>query len=195
MNFGRLSKVEFAGKLTAALGYVGLGKQDRVGLTTFSDRLQEFVPPRRGNQQLSQILQMLDGMSPQGSSDFEQAFKAYVARASTRGLAVVLSDCFSQRDYQNAFRCLTYGGFEVVVIRILADEELSPDMPVRITGRVQTLRRMGKAGFAHLLQGGEREGQPRYSPPATGRSRDSCPTEPAEAFVPPRMDALDGNRR
>ena len=35
-------------------------------------------------------------------------------------------------------------------------EELSPENRVRIAGRVQTLRRMGKAGFAHLLQNGER---------------------------------------
>ena len=35
-------------------------------------------------------------------------------------------------------------------------EELSPETRVRVAGRVQTLRRMGKAGFAHLLQHGER---------------------------------------
>lgn len=35
-------------------------------------------------------------------------------------------------------------------------EELTPEMRVRIAGRVMTLRRMGKAGFAHLQQNGER---------------------------------------
>jgi lysyl-tRNA synthetase class 2 len=35
-------------------------------------------------------------------------------------------------------------------------EELSPGVKVRIAGRVHTMRRMGKAGFAHLLQDGER---------------------------------------
>src|SRR5437879_10599130 len=35
-------------------------------------------------------------------------------------------------------------------------EELSPELRVRMAGRVQTLRRMGKAGFAHLAQNGER---------------------------------------
>jgi lysyl-tRNA synthetase class 2 len=34
--------------------------------------------------------------------------------------------------------------------------ELEPRVSVRICGRIQTIRRMGKAGFAHLLQGGER---------------------------------------
>ncbi len=35
-------------------------------------------------------------------------------------------------------------------------EELSPEMRVRIAGRIMTLRHMGKAGFAHLQQSGER---------------------------------------
>src|ERR1039458_7860297 len=45
---------------------------------------------------------------------------------------------------------------------ILADygaktaEELTPDMRVRAAGRVMQLRHMGKAGFAHLQQSGER---------------------------------------
>jgi lysyl-tRNA synthetase, class II len=35
-------------------------------------------------------------------------------------------------------------------------EELAPEVRVRIAGRVMTLRHMGKAGFAHLQQNGER---------------------------------------
>jgi uncharacterized protein (DUF58 family) len=128
MSFGRFSKLEFAKKLAAAFSYVGLNGQDRVGLTIFSDKLHRFLPPQRGNQQLAHIFEMLDEATPGGASEFEQAFRSYVARASTRGLAVVLSDCFSPKSYQNAFRCLSFGGFEVLVIRILADEELLPQL-------------------------------------------------------------------
>ena len=35
-------------------------------------------------------------------------------------------------------------------------EELEPRVHVRIAGRIMTIRRMGKAGFAHLQQNGER---------------------------------------
>ena len=35
-------------------------------------------------------------------------------------------------------------------------EELVPDVHVRVAGRLMTLRHMGKAGFAHLQQNGER---------------------------------------
>ena len=35
-------------------------------------------------------------------------------------------------------------------------EQLEPHVPVRIAGRIITIRKMGKAGFAHLSQNGER---------------------------------------
>ena len=35
-------------------------------------------------------------------------------------------------------------------------EQLEPRVPVRIAGRILTIRKMGKAGFAHLSQNGER---------------------------------------
>jgi len=52
--------------------------------------------------------------------------------------------------------------FTQTIPQILADygeksaEQLEPRVSVRIAGRVVTVRRMGKAGFAHLLQNGER---------------------------------------
>ncbi|MGC8793316.1 MAG: OB-fold nucleic acid binding domain-containing protein, partial [Bryobacteraceae bacterium] len=35
-------------------------------------------------------------------------------------------------------------------------EELEPRITVRVCGRIHTLRLMGRAGFAHLMQEGER---------------------------------------
>ena len=35
-------------------------------------------------------------------------------------------------------------------------EELTPEVRVRVAGRIMTMRHMGKAGFAHLQQNGER---------------------------------------
>ena len=52
--------------------------------------------------------------------------------------------------------------FSHTIPRILSEfgntpaEALEPRIPARIAGRVLTIRRMGKAGFAHVLQNGER---------------------------------------
>lgn len=128
MSFGAAPKLDLGRKLAAAFSYVGLSKQDRVGLATFSNQLHDVLPPQRSRHQLFHILKLLDEALPAGVSDFDQAFKSYVARASCRGLAVLISDCFSADGYQNAFRCLSFAGFEVVVVRVSADEELNPEM-------------------------------------------------------------------
>src|SRR5579885_2256415 len=65
-------------------------------------------------------------------------------------------EALGYRPYGNRFE------FTHTIPEILAQyssktaEELNPQVRVRIAGRVQTIRRMGKAGFAHLLQNGER---------------------------------------
>ena len=52
--------------------------------------------------------------------------------------------------------------FSHTIPQILADygsktaAELEPHVQVKVAGRISTIRRMGKAGFAHLLQNGER---------------------------------------
>ena len=59
-----------------------------------------------------------------------------------------------------------------------AAEELVPEIRVRIAGRIQTMRRMGKAGFMHIAQNGERLQiyvRKTPSPSATTRST-NCST-------------------
>jgi uncharacterized protein (DUF58 family) len=128
MSFGRRPKIDFARALAAVFGYVGLSRQDRVGLATFAGDLVQVLPPQRGKQQLFYLLRTLESALPGGTSDFMRAFQSYAARATTRGVLVILSDCFNRNGYESALRCLAFAGFEVAVVRILADEELDPEI-------------------------------------------------------------------
>jgi uncharacterized protein (DUF58 family) len=127
MDFGGTTKLEFAVRLAAAFSYVGLNKQDRVGLATFSDDVRRLLPPQRGRRQLHHILALLDESSPEGVSDFDRAFRSYAARASSRGLLILFSDCYSPNGYRDALRSLSFAGFEVAVVRVLAAEECRPE--------------------------------------------------------------------
>ena len=77
----------------------------------------------------------------------------------------LLKQRLARVDELNASGHRAYGrryDFTHTIARILADngsktaEELSPENRVKVAGRVMTLRHMGKAGFAHLQQNGER---------------------------------------
>ena len=47
MSYGSPPKIDYARRLAAALGYVGIGSLDRVGVTTFAGRARA-APLRRG---------------------------------------------------------------------------------------------------------------------------------------------------
>ena len=72
---------------------------------------------------------------------------------------------FSRIEKIDALGYRPYGrryDFTHTIPRVLSEysgktaEELEPRIEVRIAGRVETVRRMGKAAFAHLRQGGDR---------------------------------------
>ena len=48
MQVGRPPKIDFARRVAAALGYIGLNSLDRVGVVSFADELGRPRPPQRG---------------------------------------------------------------------------------------------------------------------------------------------------
>src|SRR5882672_11045447 len=45
MMFGEPPKIDYAKRVAAALGYIGLSNLDRVGITTFAAGIQDSMPP------------------------------------------------------------------------------------------------------------------------------------------------------
>jgi uncharacterized protein (DUF58 family) len=72
LEFGStdLSKRELVAELAALLAFSALKNADRVGLLLFSDRLELFVPPRRGRTQVLRIVRELltHGIEGRGTS-------------------------------------------------------------------------------------------------------------------------------
>ncbi len=126
MQFGRFDKLDFAKRLARALAYVGLSDLDRVGLATFSDRLHRQLPPRRAGGQLARVFRMLEESEVQGRTDLNRVLRDYGVQARRPGLVVILSDFFTPRDCTEGLDYLRYKNFEVVLIQVLAREELDP---------------------------------------------------------------------
>src|SRR5262249_15077849 len=56
---GGMQKVDYAANAALLLAYVALGLGDRVGLLTFADRVEAYVPPARGRRQMQLLLNAL----------------------------------------------------------------------------------------------------------------------------------------
>jgi uncharacterized protein (DUF58 family) len=126
MAFGNPAKLEYAKRVAAALGYIGLTNYDRVGASLFSDRLQLTMPPTRGRGQVFQLFDFLEKAQADGITSFDRSLREYALRTRRPGVAIVISDFFDA-NYQAGLKSLLYRKFQVTLIHVFDDSELHPD--------------------------------------------------------------------
>ena len=70
MMFGEPPKIDYAKRVAAALGYIGLSNLDRVGITTFAQASRTSLVPRRGRDHFLGLLDYCEGVMCSGETDF-----------------------------------------------------------------------------------------------------------------------------
>lgn len=126
MGFGTPTKLEYALKVAAALGYIGLSNFERVAIGLFSDGLGKRLRPRRGRGQIFPLLGFLDKVRPQGRTDLSSSLKEYALWAKAPGLAILISDLLDPRSYQEGIMALLKRRFDVFLFHLVSSEELHP---------------------------------------------------------------------
>jgi uncharacterized protein (DUF58 family) len=126
MDWGEPSKLEYAVRLAAAIGYVGLHALDRVGAVAFSDRVRATLAPHRGRGQTIRLFEFLAGVVGGGSSDLRAAMREYVFRTRRRGLLILISDLWMPDGYEEGLKLAQYHRFEPFVIHLVSEDEVSP---------------------------------------------------------------------
>jgi len=129
MDFGtrRMFKRELAARVAALFGFSAIRNSDRVGVVLFGQRIEKFIPPKKGrNHVLRSIVEVLGHPVAPGRSDVAEALR-FLSRVHRRqAVAVVVSD-FMADDWQQAFRVAhTRHDLVPVVVADRAEEEL-PD--------------------------------------------------------------------
>lgn len=128
MDFGQpLTKFHYARKVAAALGYVGLARYDRVGVSGFGPGLGRRAPTLRGRAAVPQLFGYLQTLQPEGRTDIAETLRGYVLRAGAPGVCVVLSDFFDP-NWERGVRALLGRRFQVVLLQILDPREVEPDL-------------------------------------------------------------------
>ncbi len=129
MNFGSPSKFDYARKVAAALGFIGLINLDRVSVVGYSNGVSEQISAKRGRNQIFRIFQFLDRMKPTGETCLEKTFKTFFGTKKRRGLVVVASDFMDPAGYEPAFDFIRLFRHDVFNVHVLSPEELRPEFP------------------------------------------------------------------
>ncbi len=122
------NKATASAQLAGALAYLGLKELNRVGIFPFASSLTQGVPPRGGYGQIFQIFQFLQSVEPEGETSVDEALTHFTRVRRESGLAIVISDMLSEGGYEDGLARLRYHGYEVIVLHLLAPEELDPDL-------------------------------------------------------------------
>ena len=155
MDFGRPTKLAYAIRLAAALGFVGLVNLERVGVAVLRDRLSEGWPPTRGRSQFPALLDFLGSVRSSGATALNDGLGRYAMRAREPGIAVVISDLMDPLGFESGVRALLERRFEVHVVHLLDASELNPMLggDLRLqdseTGEVRELTVDGEAMRAY----------------------------------------------
>jgi len=122
------NKFTFARRLAAGLAYTSLTSNDRMMLTAVSDSGADIFGPARGQVQGVAMLKFIGDLQAHGVTDLNPVLSSYALRARRPGLCFIISDMFSPSGYLEGMNALMGRGYEVVLLHVLAPEELSPPM-------------------------------------------------------------------
>ncbi|MBA3539426.1 MAG: DUF58 domain-containing protein [Deltaproteobacteria bacterium] len=128
MSIGNPPKVHYAMQVGAALTYVGLANLDRVAIIPFGDRLIDRLPPSRGKNRIHRVFDFLRTTKLGGKTDVAECMKDFVAQNKRRGLAVVISDFYDPKGFEQGINTLRYNKFEPFVLQIYDKREAEPNL-------------------------------------------------------------------
>jgi uncharacterized protein (DUF58 family) len=127
MDFGQpATKLDYARRVAAALGFVALTESDRVSVGVLSAGRVQIMPSALGRPSRATLFQFLQTqIAPRDRTDLGASLKRYAERAGATGIAIVLSDFFDETALSGV-KALLGRGFHVVLVHILDEEEVHP---------------------------------------------------------------------
>jgi uncharacterized protein (DUF58 family) len=97
-------KREVAAELAAVLAFSAIANNDRVGLLSFTDRVERYVPPRKGTRHVLRLIRDLLFFQPtRRGTSLREALDTLNRVMHRRAIVFLLSD-FRDDDYQRAFK-------------------------------------------------------------------------------------------
>ncbi len=123
---GKITKLEYASYLAAALSYLMLIQRDAISLTTYDTRIRSYIPPHSTKANLQLILRGLSDIKPENETGTAKCLNEIADKVKRRGLVIILSDFFDdQESVISALKHFRYNKNEVILFQILDPVELS----------------------------------------------------------------------
>lgn len=102
LDFGTRSRMksEMATEIAATIAYSAIQNNDKIGVVFFSDRIEKYIPPKKGRKHILYIIrEMLDFKPESRKTDIVGAMEFFTRVMKRRTTAFVLSDFYDRHDF------------------------------------------------------------------------------------------------
>jgi uncharacterized protein (DUF58 family) len=121
------NKKTIATELGAVIAFSAIANADKIGLILYSDKIEKYLPPRKGRQQALYIVrELLSARSAGKQTQLSKAIRFFNNTTRQRSIAFVLSD-FADANYEQALR-VAGNKHDLIGVRLYdkMDQELPP---------------------------------------------------------------------
>ncbi len=127
-NFGTTSQMkgEVAAELCAVLAFSAIKNNDKVGLMIFSDKIEKFIPPRKGKQHVLRVIREILYFKPEDSRTDLNVALEYLSRVIKRKSIVFLISDFLTENYEKSLQ-VANKKHDIIAIDIIDPREV--EMP------------------------------------------------------------------
>ena len=115
-------KEELAAEIAATLAFSAIANNDKVGMILFSDRIEKFIPPKKGRTHILRIIRELITFRPESNgTDIGEALRYFSNAIKKRCTTFLLSD-FYDSGWTDALK-LVAGKHDLVALRLVDRRE------------------------------------------------------------------------
>ena len=105
LDFGTVKQMkrDMVTEIAATLAFSAMQNNDKIGVIFFSDKIEKFIPPKKGRKHILYIIRELIDFHPESKkTDIEMGLQYLTNVMKRRCTAFVLSDFIDRKDFKNA---------------------------------------------------------------------------------------------
>lgn len=105
LDFGTIKqmKKDMITEIAATLAFSAIQNNDKIGVIFFSDKIEKFIPPKKGRKHILYIIRELIDFKPESQrTDIKLVIEYLTNVINKRCTAFLLSDFIVQQDFRNA---------------------------------------------------------------------------------------------
>ncbi|MDE5744672.1 MAG: DUF58 domain-containing protein [Paramuribaculum sp.] len=96
-------KREMIAEVAATIAFSAIQNNDKIGVIFFSDKIEKFIPPKKGKKHILLIIRELLDFTPESKgTDIAMALKYFTDALKKRTTSFLISDFIDEKDYYTA---------------------------------------------------------------------------------------------